>query len=397
MPLLKDDELRVVMFAVRHIYGWTDTLAKRMAQLSLTAFERGARGSRGCGLSRPAIVAALQGLEQYRILRCVGENARGRYWALAESDADMDWDGLEERRAETDAKNRRKTAAASQTVRTRKPEQAGTSHVPGVRPTYQPDGTTHVPEKGYVPRTTGTADVPTASTTHVPPAGTTDVHIETHVLKPTSDDDPSDTPEKNIKQTTSSFPPEDVREVLSELQSLGLSAPLRRQVLQEGTERALALALHAQGEGRNPAGLLISMLRQGSDPAPKYVELARIKLQPPAPLPSQVTTSPTPQREPVGLDEHPGGGALSVRDLWHALLGQLELQLNRATFDTWVRGTVAERYEDGVLWVRPRHLYAREWLEKHLQHLLDESLSRLAGVPVTVRFLGEAAAQAAGR
>ena len=131
-------------------------------------------------------------------------------------------------------------------------------------------------------------------------------------------------------------------------------------------------------------------------PAPKYVDQAQMKLQPATPLAYQARRSPEPRPEPIGLDEHPGGSALSVRDLWYALLGQLELQLNRATFDTWVKGTVIERYEDGVLWVRPKHLYAREWLEKHLQQLLDESLSRLAGVPVTVRFLGEAAAQAAG-
>ncbi len=211
------------------------------------------------------------------------------------------------------------------------------------------------------------------------------------------DDDPeSCSSQRNIKQTKRSPTPEEARVLALELDGLGLSAPLRGQVLQEDAERGLALLLHAKGEGRNPAGLLVSMLRRGDDPAPKYVDQAQMKLQPATPLAYQARRSPEPRPEPIGLDEHPGGSALSVRDLWYALLGQLELQLNRATFDTWVKGTVIERYEDGVLWVRPKHLYAREWLEKHLQHLLDESLSRLAGVPVTVRFLGEAAAQAAG-
>jgi hypothetical protein len=401
MPLLKDDELRVAMFSIRHIYGWTDTLARRAAQLSLTAFEKGHRGSPGCGLTRSAIVPALQGLEQYGILHCVGEDRRGRFWALAESDADIDWEGLEQRRVEIDARNQKKTAAATRARRTQQPSRTGTSDVPAVRPTYQRSGTTDVPEQRYDARTTGPVDVPAAGTTHEPHAGTTDVPIETQSLKPMSDVDPESSPsQENIKQTGCPPSPDDAREVVSELQSLGLSTSLCQQVLREGTERALALALHAKGEGRNPAGLLISMVRKGSEPAPKYVEQAHLRLQPDERLsdvpPAQITFQPKPRPEPIGLDERPGRGLLSIRDVWYAAMGQLELQLNRATFDTWLKGTMPERFEDGVLWVRPKHLYAREWLEKHLQQLLDDSLSRLAETPIHVQFVGETAVQAAG-
>ncbi len=50
MPLLDDRELRVLIFATRHIYGWPETNAAGRECLSVSAFEKGQRGSGGkCG------------------------------------------------------------------------------------------------------------------------------------------------------------------------------------------------------------------------------------------------------------------------------------------------------------------------------------------------------------
>lgn len=77
---------------------------------------------------------------------------------------------------------------------------------------------------------------------------------------------------------------------------------------------------------------------------------------------------------------------LSPRDAWHATLGQLELQLNRATFDTWLKGSELLAYEDGAMTIRVRHAYAKDWLEQHLYHLISQTLSNLIGEPVRVNF-----------
>jgi len=98
------------------------------------------------------------------------------------------------------------------------------------------------------------------------------------------------------------------------------------------------------------------------------------------PMPEQV------QPEPDGLDERPGGGSLTIRDIWRATLGQLSLQLNRSTYTNWLEGTKPVSYADGVLTVRPRHIMARYMLAERLHESIETTVSTLARVPITVRY-----------
>ncbi|MBN1679728.1 MAG: chromosomal replication initiator protein DnaA [Anaerolineae bacterium] len=78
---------------------------------------------------------------------------------------------------------------------------------------------------------------------------------------------------------------------------------------------------------------------------------------------------------------------LSARDAWQATLGQLQLQLNRATFDTWLKGSELLAYEDGEFVVRVRHAYAKDWLDKHLKTLITQTLSDIFERSVRVNFV----------
>lgn len=78
---------------------------------------------------------------------------------------------------------------------------------------------------------------------------------------------------------------------------------------------------------------------------------------------------------------------LNARDAWQATLGHLQLQLNRATFDTWLKGTELMAYEDGEFVVRVRNGYAKDWLEKHLNHLVVQTLGSIFGRTVQVRYV----------
>ncbi len=166
MPLLTDTEFRVLMFAVRHILGWQDTIGQRAARLSLSAFENGYRGSEGVGLGRAAIVKALEGLEHFGVLRRVGEPTRsGQMWELGEA---IDWEGLKKRRSERQVKNRRRTQSAV------------SARAGAVRATNQRSGTSDVPESG-------TSDIPAVRATNQksgmcdePKTGTSDVPNKTH-------------------------------------------------------------------------------------------------------------------------------------------------------------------------------------------------------------------------
>jgi hypothetical protein len=105
----------------------------------------------------------------------------------------------------------------------------------------------------------------------------------------------------------------------------------------------------------------------------------------PEPLP----TKPAPP-EPDGLDERPGGGTLTIRDIWRATLGQLSLQLNRSTYTNWVEGTKPVSYADGVLTVRARHIMARHILAERLHQSIELTASSLARTPITIRYTVDA-------
>jgi len=76
-------------------------------------------------------------------------------------------------------------------------------------------------------------------------------------------------------------------------------------------------------------------------------------------------------------------------ELWEQVLGELQLELTRATFDTWLRPTRGVGREDGVLVVQVASVYAREWLESRLQGMVERALERVTGEPLRVRFVVE--------
>jgi hypothetical protein len=187
---------------------------------------------------------------------------------------------------------------------------------------------------------------------------------------------------------------------LAAFRMLHIPAEIYAGWLSHPAEHVLACTLHAQLERgvNNPVGLLRAMLERGQGaPAPSYITQARQLLadrpEPHSPDPNPADEpawegsgdSPEPPPEDPGLTTRPGASTLTVRELWQAALGALELQLNPATFDTWLRGAQAACFADGVLTVHTRHAYAPQWIPRHLPHV-DAMLSKLAGIPITVVY-----------
>ena len=80
----------------------------------------------------------------------------------------------------------------------------------------------------------------------------------------------------------------------------------------------------------------------------------------------------------------------SVQKLWQAALGELQLQMTRATFDTWLRGSRVVAYENGTLTLYVRHAYAVDWLQNRLLATIKRVLQRLAGRDMEVAFTTKA-------
>jgi hypothetical protein len=122
MFLLTDSEFRVLMYAVRHILGWTKKAPTRRACISLSTFEDGFSYDTpdgeisypGCGLRVAPIRKALKSLQKYRILKAIGKpSQKGQKWELAfMTDDDVDIAGLKSRQKNQRDKNYKRTQKA---------------------------------------------------------------------------------------------------------------------------------------------------------------------------------------------------------------------------------------------------------------------------------------------
>jgi chromosomal replication initiator protein len=78
---------------------------------------------------------------------------------------------------------------------------------------------------------------------------------------------------------------------------------------------------------------------------------------------------------------------MNAEQAWQSVLGQLQLEMPRASFDTWVRDTKPVSYQDGLLTVGVRNAYARDWLENRLVSTVNRLLLGITSSPVDVRFV----------
>lgn len=78
---------------------------------------------------------------------------------------------------------------------------------------------------------------------------------------------------------------------------------------------------------------------------------------------------------------------MNARDAWAAALGQLQVQLNRSTYDTWLRHVELLGYEDGRFVVTVPNAYTKDWIERHLQASLNQTLTRIFRKPADIQLL----------
>lgn len=72
---------------------------------------------------------------------------------------------------------------------------------------------------------------------------------------------------------------------------------------------------------------------------------------------------------------------------WQSVLDQLEKDMPKASFSTWVRETWVERCDDRTLTVGGANAYGRDWLESHLTGTVNDILQGLMHRPMSVRFV----------
>ena len=82
-----------------------------------------------------------------------------------------------------------------------------------------------------------------------------------------------------------------------------------------------------------------------------------------------------------------------ARDIWEAALGELQLQISKPNYSTWLENTRGISYDDDLFVVGVPNIFVAEWLQNRLLSLIKRSLASIIGKSVNVQFLVQASMQ----
>jgi hypothetical protein len=123
-----------------------------------------------------------------------------------------------------------------------------------------------------------------------------------------------------------------------------------------------------------------------------FAKSIREDLEPAGPA-AQPAADDLPPLPDVPLPMPVAEPASPERALWLHALGQIQLQVTPADFDTWIRGTTVVSHTDNHWVIGAPHAFAREWLENRLRNLVKKTLIGLVGGPVEVEFVDMSAVE----
>ncbi len=76
----------------------------------------------------------------------------------------------------------------------------------------------------------------------------------------------------------------------------------------------------------------------------------------------------------------------STREIWKAVLGELQLQLPRPTFETWLKHTGGVSYDEHQFVVEAPTPFAVAWLERRMYNAIQKTVEKVTDRPLDVVF-----------
>ena len=76
----------------------------------------------------------------------------------------------------------------------------------------------------------------------------------------------------------------------------------------------------------------------------------------------------------------------SAEELWSIVLGELQVQVSRANYETWLRDTKGLTLTNDTFVVGAPSTFATEWLSKRLTPLVRKTLTRVRQQDTDIRF-----------
>jgi chromosomal replication initiator protein len=77
---------------------------------------------------------------------------------------------------------------------------------------------------------------------------------------------------------------------------------------------------------------------------------------------------------------------MDAKQVWRAALGELQVSLSPANFETWLRDTALVNVDDNRFHVAVPNGFAKDWLESRYRSLISQTLARVVGYSVQVEF-----------
>jgi chromosomal replication initiator protein len=78
--------------------------------------------------------------------------------------------------------------------------------------------------------------------------------------------------------------------------------------------------------------------------------------------------------------------ARTPQEIWETALGELQIQVSRANYRTWLSKTAGLSYRDNIFVISVPNTFAAEYLEKNQRSLIEKALRGLTGPDVQVLF-----------
>jgi hypothetical protein len=138
----------------------------------------------------------------------------------------------------------------------------------------------------------------------------------------------------------------------------------------------------------NPVGNIIRKLESGERPPREFLRAAEqeLRLRQWSQEQEQADTSEDLEGQDK-LDPEEDDLFAEACRIWTRSLEEMKLQMTRATFDTWLRGSKVVGAGDGCLTVAVRHIHAVDWLQNRLLPVIERTVARHADGEIKITFV----------
>src|SRR4249920_524259 len=84
---------------------------------------------------------------------------------------------------------------------------------------------------------------------------------------------------------------------------------------------------------------------------------------------------------------------MDAKQVWRAALGELQVSLSPANYETWLRDTRLVDVDDQRFRIAVPNGFAKDWLETRYRSLISQTLARVVGYSVQVEFVVQGATE----